>query len=569
MNKMIKKHNKLIATILIIMMPINIFATSISDNDGSAFITKAEFDSLKNNFQSQIDTYNQGIDSKIDTAIASYLSGISISKEKEVQVISYKDDAWWSFRNDQAIWKLGDMKVTLKSEDTSGGGSKGPFYMQWGTLTNELKSNFDNFRERLVKNFDWSNYTCEWVGYRQNVQSLRNMQPSYHWTEGGGSFGQATMSETHLVRAYSIPFDEGGTMTMNDWTYEYAVAHGGYAQYPLFYWSVCSQDGGKWGTAKGNHKGRFMYGDYAEFKREQATDASKVKIPDLCANMVMTFPNKLVSRINDADYIRSWCNDFDNTGLAKEVYTASWSDTEWACMNTGKNSTENVHLAVTDTVTAIDYDPPYLWHTTNTGAKNRYYTGKLYYGFLNPNVKDVTNIKCNTTSKMWTSTFDNYIESITDLDGYCTIITSGGKKHLALTAGIPLFAAEKDVEVELELEFEQKEMSTYEKVSGSKDHIVWLKVGSFKNDKNPNDDEGLIVAKSCSATNIAKLTSDQSASSYSSRGIVIPNGSKEKLKFIMPKDGYLFVKWSTNDADWEKGGGFLKLPKTAKITVED
>ena len=48
----------------------------VSDNDGSAFITKAEFDSLKNNFQTQLDAYNSSIDNKIDNAISSYLAGI-------------------------------------------------------------------------------------------------------------------------------------------------------------------------------------------------------------------------------------------------------------------------------------------------------------------------------------------------------------------------------------------------------------------------------------------------------------------------------------------------------------
>ena len=47
----------------------NIFAVAVSDNDGSAFITKAEFDSLKNNFQSQIDSYNTGIDTKIEKIV--------------------------------------------------------------------------------------------------------------------------------------------------------------------------------------------------------------------------------------------------------------------------------------------------------------------------------------------------------------------------------------------------------------------------------------------------------------------------------------------------------------------
>ena len=65
---------------LVFLLSINSFAAIVSDNDGAAFITKAEFDALKNNFQNQIDNYNTSIDSKIDGAIASYLAGIKISQ---------------------------------------------------------------------------------------------------------------------------------------------------------------------------------------------------------------------------------------------------------------------------------------------------------------------------------------------------------------------------------------------------------------------------------------------------------------------------------------------------------
>ena len=77
---------KLLALFLVVLMSINSFAAVVSDNDGSAFITKAEFDSLKNNFQSQIDQYNTSIDSKIDGAIAAYLSGIRVNKETKVKI---------------------------------------------------------------------------------------------------------------------------------------------------------------------------------------------------------------------------------------------------------------------------------------------------------------------------------------------------------------------------------------------------------------------------------------------------------------------------------------------------
>lgn len=69
---------KALCLVFAFLFSINSFAAVVGDNDGSAFITKAEFDSLKNDFQAQIDSYNTNIDSKIDAAIASYLAGVKI-----------------------------------------------------------------------------------------------------------------------------------------------------------------------------------------------------------------------------------------------------------------------------------------------------------------------------------------------------------------------------------------------------------------------------------------------------------------------------------------------------------
>ena len=82
---------KALCLIFAFLLSINSFAAVVSDNDGSAFITKAEFDSLKNNFQSQIDGFNTSIDNKIDVAIASYLAGIDI---KATETITMPYASW-------------------------------------------------------------------------------------------------------------------------------------------------------------------------------------------------------------------------------------------------------------------------------------------------------------------------------------------------------------------------------------------------------------------------------------------------------------------------------------------
>lgn len=82
--------------ILYMICTINSYAVAVSDNDGAAFITKAEFDSLKNDFQAQIDIYNTSIDNKIDDAISSYLSGIKKTAEELIRplVTNYTDIKW-------------------------------------------------------------------------------------------------------------------------------------------------------------------------------------------------------------------------------------------------------------------------------------------------------------------------------------------------------------------------------------------------------------------------------------------------------------------------------------------
>ena len=50
MRKSTKLVRNLLALFLVVLMSINTMGAVVNDDDGSAFITKSEFDSLKNNF---------------------------------------------------------------------------------------------------------------------------------------------------------------------------------------------------------------------------------------------------------------------------------------------------------------------------------------------------------------------------------------------------------------------------------------------------------------------------------------------------------------------------------------
>ena len=91
-----------IALFLVLLLSIESFAAVVGDNDGAAFITKAEFDSMRNNFQSQLDRYNSSIDNKIDGAIATYLAGVAVQSHRDVKPIinNYTNIMW------QPNWKI-------------------------------------------------------------------------------------------------------------------------------------------------------------------------------------------------------------------------------------------------------------------------------------------------------------------------------------------------------------------------------------------------------------------------------------------------------------------------------
>ncbi len=77
-SKVIKTIIKFSSLIMAIILCIDCFAAVVSDNDGSTFVTKSEFEAMKKDFRSQVDQYNTSIDGKIDGAIAAYLAGIKL-----------------------------------------------------------------------------------------------------------------------------------------------------------------------------------------------------------------------------------------------------------------------------------------------------------------------------------------------------------------------------------------------------------------------------------------------------------------------------------------------------------
>ena len=82
---MYNKIKRTIAILLIILLSMQSYAAIVSDNDGSAFVTKSEFEAMKKDFANQVENYNTSIDGKVDGAIAAYLAGIKTTKKTIIE----------------------------------------------------------------------------------------------------------------------------------------------------------------------------------------------------------------------------------------------------------------------------------------------------------------------------------------------------------------------------------------------------------------------------------------------------------------------------------------------------
>ena len=91
MNRFKKIKICFIVLTLVLSILSSSIAAVVADNDGSAFITKKEFEALKKDFNDQIQSYNDSINNKIDGAIAAYLAGIRLDQVPEILYDKYID----------------------------------------------------------------------------------------------------------------------------------------------------------------------------------------------------------------------------------------------------------------------------------------------------------------------------------------------------------------------------------------------------------------------------------------------------------------------------------------------
>ena len=108
-----KLGKRMMAFFIVMLLSINTYA-AVGASDGSAFVTKTEFETLIKDFNEQMNTYQSGLNTKIDSAIAAYLAGLSSE-----QLISQENlyNIACKFNKNQIKYKF--MKAGFEPENTS------------------------------------------------------------------------------------------------------------------------------------------------------------------------------------------------------------------------------------------------------------------------------------------------------------------------------------------------------------------------------------------------------------------------------------------------------------------
>ena len=203
----------------------NNFAAIVSDNDGSAFITKAEFDSLKNDFQTQINQYNTSIDNKIDGAIAAYLAGIQVAKKSTLKSLienlsadrrTFRSASWNNYNSRNVVaGDAGIQIVRMRGFFNFVNISGGPYY---GLYVRILLNSGNDFQ--TISNYS-SQPTYGWwtkVQYDNDmgiyyVPDQYQVREIMHYRATNGFFGSQYINESDWT--WDASLDETNTVLTN------------------------------------------------------------------------------------------------------------------------------------------------------------------------------------------------------------------------------------------------------------------------------------------------------------------------------------------------------------------
>lgn len=513
---------KALCLIFAFLFSIESMAAVVSDNDGSAFITKAEFDSLKNDFQKQVDQFNTSIDSRIVNAISLYLAEARVSngsdRGKECDATSwtfYTPDSYPKFQDGfpyiDGYCTVGHTKMAVVSGETH--------RVCWGCLhvpgVEQYKVNGGykkHFVDKLVSRYNLiggNRYYGAYAGYYQNEGE---------WIHLGGWSGNL----------------DSGTWAHEGETAEYFTQNSSFANllvpatvYTNYTWRCPT--GYAWDGATNLNiivqaaeriPGAKVYGNNVGIYKDISDDRFyQVDYPN---RVGITATTPAITRTAMRDEFGTW---WDTVAAGRSIEYAS-ANFGW----TADNSMSPIKGYWTPYPGAHAYGKwtitPSLQQAIDSGyvpatrqldlLKLANDPNGMQFKYLWSPATDPVAIKLHNmlSDGSVSDTVKNDIRNV-------LIYDNNNTPHLSMIAGFPFLTVKKGEKVQWKF----TSIGTY----GLKTMIVIGKYGPFTNlTEDPNGQYNLVFSNGSSSDN---------------KVFIVDTGGKNILRFTAEQDGIIFLKW--------------------------
>ena len=556
MKKSTKVLKKFAALFLLVLMSIESFAAIVGDSDGAAFLTKQEFENMKQGFDDAIVRYNNSIDNKIDGAIAGYLSGLLYTRLRDRNTLNSgrwetistrysTSDYTWRYKYGSPRIQFVDQKTAARYDNSASDGRDRTRWQSWC-----FKIDFPSYdatkhaiHKLAIQNVSRGRNTAEWYGISYGAHDdivMRNNEFNY------GSFTLLWgITPTEMVFApfrHSCDVRNCDTYYGQSW-YNMGMSQGNAEttglgfEFPTNIRQVIQN----WGTIK-NQK-IILLSDSKKYRNFSHYPTSH----NLCFWTTDTTDassyEKLWQSLSGpgAEMGNEFKNCFSATGTSDMISVTSGSST----IQDGQGGT--LYLGK---------------HFRSPGRTDAYggsEDGKKACGFpcLGFEHGYITN-----WNQLWTSYFDTVArdEVFSDTDRNKFLIGADNNYHIGLKNGLPLIKVPSN-ETKFTIELDLDKIS-YNVLTGAEtiedpttDCYVWISDEPFTGWPNSNESlEWVSLDGNAEKTTTTNYT----------EAIKIPASKRGKAKVqftAYTKDKYIWIKWTI---DGQYGGGALNVPKTIR-----
>lgn len=527
MKKLLSNCKRLLVIFMILSLCNNTCA-AVGANDGSAFVTKAEFDALVNTFNEQIDEYESNIITKVDGAIANYIASMQ-NRTTTTRDIIYKDASTYgvlSINNDNPLdYKYGFPVIsgwTMQgfTYEPNGGGA---------SSQNQIFSpcdDDDNFVSKVAitnlyaNSSNTSNSTAEFQGYYENGKD-------YVYCAGFSN----TLSQSYVKQAWNKGYWAlAGAYQVKDTNLIGSMKQIGYFK-----------DIASTGTGEGNNSG------YIVKLFLSAIDHSWGTLRYKYVSVMSPYNYDMFSNY-DRDY--NWGYDgsymtqfggYENK-LTLSTRTGNKLNPYYECIS---NTTS--HLMYMNGYNSESNSFYYPSDNTSTMRSNVMYAASsdtVYCPMVGFESKYLTNWK-----QIYLTNSDNIANNEYTYDSSVKglLEDSTGGRHLSLGAGFPLIKINGGEILEYNISFKDK----------SKNYVIWISTKPFDPDTHPDENANCIVLN------------DVPLAKNCTNGYSIVSGEAKIRTNEIRKDCVLYIKFGIANSDKTKIAGGLLMPEsTGTITFE-